>query len=130
VYCRSDHFTRWPDLKIRRMQEWDRLLVYTPHRPSLHQLNAEAWLVFELADGRGYEDIFDAYREVAGDTVDDSVVRGIVDRTLHFLEQKQMVRRQRVRAVAPSPSKGGEFHVTARKRAQSPEAAAGRQAIA
>ena len=130
MYCRFDHFTRWPNLKIRRMHEWDRLLVYTPHRPSLHQLNAEAWLVFELADGRGYEEIFDAYRQVAGDSVDDSVVRGIVDRTLQFLEQKQMVRRQNERAIAPSPSKGGESIVTARKRARSSEAAAGRQAVA
>lgn len=94
MYSPSDRFARWPNLKIRRMHEWNRLLVYTPHRPSLHQLNAEAWLVFELADGRCYQDIFDAYRAVVADTVDDGAVQGIVDRTLRFLEQKQMVERR------------------------------------
>lgn len=43
-----------------------------------------------LADRQRFEQ--DGF--VAADTVDDGAVQGIVDRTLRFLEQKQMVERR------------------------------------
>lgn len=103
MYSPSDRFVRHPDLKLRAMPEWEQLLVYTPHRPAMHQLNAEAWLVFELADGRTYREVVTDYRQVASGSVPDRDVQAIVDRTLAFLEHKGMVSRELTGDQVPAP---------------------------
>ncbi|MCR0982743.1 PqqD family peptide modification chaperone [Roseomonas populi] len=43
---------RSPGLRLRPLPELGACLAYTPAAPRLHQLNATAWLILELADGR------------------------------------------------------------------------------
>lgn len=66
MYCPHDCFTRRADLRVRAVPELERCLVFTPERPQLHTLNAAAWLVFELCDGRTLADIETAYRDALG----------------------------------------------------------------
>jgi hypothetical protein len=41
-----------PGLRLRPLPELGACLAYTPAAPRLHQLNATAWLILELVDGR------------------------------------------------------------------------------
>lgn len=66
MFCLNDCFTRRPSLRVRAVPELERCLVFTPERPQLHTLNASAWLVFELCDGRTLAGIEAAYRDAIG----------------------------------------------------------------
>ncbi|SHI67180.1 hypothetical protein SAMN02745194_00790 [Roseomonas rosea] len=44
--------SRAPGLRLRPVPELGACLAYTPAAPRLHQLNATAWLILELVDGR------------------------------------------------------------------------------
>ena len=57
-------YTRPSDLKIRPIPQWGNLLVFTPARPELHWLNLNAWVIFELCDGRDEHDLRAAYLEM------------------------------------------------------------------
>jgi hypothetical protein len=56
-------------------------MVFTPQQPQLYTLNATAWLVLELCDGRDLRALEDAYREAADATGHDlaAELRGIVE---------------------------------------------------
>jgi hypothetical protein len=45
-------FRKTRHLRIRPLPEREVCLVYTPTNPSLYTLNATAWVVLELCDGR------------------------------------------------------------------------------
>jgi hypothetical protein len=45
-------FRKTRRLRIRPLPEREVCLVYTPGNPNLYTLNATAWLVLELCDGR------------------------------------------------------------------------------
>lgn len=49
------------DLRIRPVPEMETCLVYTPKDPSLYTLNATAWVVLELCDGRSLRDLEEAF---------------------------------------------------------------------
>jgi hypothetical protein len=48
-------------LKLRPVDEWNCMLVYTPANPAIHYLNPLAWVVFELSDGSSRAQIRQAY---------------------------------------------------------------------
>ncbi|MBP0496254.1 hypothetical protein [Roseomonas indoligenes] len=52
---------RAPGLRLRPLPELGACLAYTPAAPRLHQLNATAWLILELADGRDDLALADAF---------------------------------------------------------------------
>lgn len=84
-------YRRRNDLELRPIPEWRALLVYTPHRPDLHWLNAQAWMVLELADGSTADDMIGSYAreaEVSRDRAE-RVGRSCVD----SLEGKGLVER-------------------------------------
>ena len=49
---RNGCFRKTRRLRIRPLPEREVCLVYTPTSPNLYTLNATAWLVLELCDGR------------------------------------------------------------------------------
>src|SRR5260221_8802109 len=49
------------DLRIRPVPEMETCLVYTPKDPSLYTLNATAWVVLELCDGRSLPQLETAF---------------------------------------------------------------------
>src|SRR6266436_7810413 len=48
-------------LRIRPVPELETCLVYTPKYPNLYALNATAWVVLELCDGRSLRDLEEAF---------------------------------------------------------------------
>jgi hypothetical protein len=58
-------FRKTRNLRIRPLPEREVCLVYTPKNPNLYTLNATAWIILELCDGRPLPDLKDAfYRSV------------------------------------------------------------------
>ena len=49
---RNGCFRKTRHLRIRPVPEREVCLVYTPRNPNLYTLNATAWVVLELCDGR------------------------------------------------------------------------------
>ncbi|WP_458094308.1 PqqD family protein [Roseomonas sp. WA12] len=54
---------RAPGLRLRPLPELGACLAYIPAAPRLHQLNATAWLILELADGRDDAALATAFAE-------------------------------------------------------------------
>jgi hypothetical protein len=52
VSYRNGCFRKTRRLRIRPVPEREVCLVYTPSSPNLYTLNATAWVVLELCDGR------------------------------------------------------------------------------
>ncbi len=52
VSYRNGCFRKTRHLRIRPLPEMEACLVYTPKNPNLYTLNATAWVVLELCDGR------------------------------------------------------------------------------
>ena len=49
------------DLRIRGVPEMSYCMVYTPSDPAIYTLNASAWLILSLCDGRSGNAIANAY---------------------------------------------------------------------
>jgi len=65
----SDRFKKNPATIVREAEEWDCAVIYEPDRPSLCMLNATAWLVFELCDGRSLGAIQGEYATLFGNKI-------------------------------------------------------------
>ena len=59
----NSSWTRVENVRSRSVFEMETCLVFTPDNPNLYSLNSTAWLVFELCDGRSFEDIKRSYYE-------------------------------------------------------------------
>jgi hypothetical protein len=65
VSYRNGCFRKTRRLRVRPLPEMEACLVYTPRKPNLYTLNATAWVVLELCDGRSFRDLEQAfYRSV------------------------------------------------------------------
>ncbi|NVJ00163.1 hypothetical protein HV824_18815 [Myxococcus sp. AM009] len=53
-------------LRVRPSKQGECLMVFSPAAPRIHWLDLNAWLIFELSDGRTYSDMERAYLEVVG----------------------------------------------------------------
>ena len=60
---RNGCFRKTRRLRIRPVPEREVCLVYTPKSPNLFTLNATAWVVLELCDGRSLPALREAFRD-------------------------------------------------------------------
>jgi hypothetical protein len=61
VSFRNGCFRKTRRLRIRPVPEREVCLVYTPSNPNLYTLNATAWVVLELCDGRSLPALQEAF---------------------------------------------------------------------
>lgn len=59
-------FRKASGLRARPAKEGECLMVFSPGAPRLHWLDLNAWLIFELSDGRTFAELERAYLEVVG----------------------------------------------------------------
>ncbi|ATB49615.1 aKG-HExxH-type peptide beta-hydroxylase [Corallococcus macrosporus] len=59
-------FRKAQGLRVRASKQGECLMVFSPAAPRIHWLDLNAWLIFELSDGRAYSDMERAYLEVVG----------------------------------------------------------------
>jgi hypothetical protein len=65
----GDRFARNPAAVLREADEWDCAVIFEPDKPGLCMLNATAWLVFELCDGRSFGSIQAEYAALFGNKI-------------------------------------------------------------
>jgi len=105
MFCPDDCFNRHPTLRTRPVPEMNCCLVFTPERPQLHTLNAAAWLVLELCDGRNARALAAGYRSAVAAAADDAAIESELADVLEALERKGIVERiRRPSAVASQPA--------------------------
>jgi hypothetical protein len=98
VSCLNGYYRKHPNLRTRVIEEWNTLLIYTPHKPNIHYLNPTAWLIFELCDNTKYDDIVECYKEIV--SVDSSAALKDVEDGLKTLLDAEI--------IVYEPLKGGE----------------------
>lgn len=59
--CRNGSYRKVRNLRVRPVPEMEVCLVFTPDDPNIYTLNATAWLIFELCDGRPLSAMEDAF---------------------------------------------------------------------
>ena len=99
-YSPHDVFAKTPDLRTRQIPEWGALLVYTPSFPDIHMLDARSWLLFELCDGRTFQEIATEFRESVPEKSDPELVSTAIEHGLHNLEDKMIVTRSAATSAA------------------------------
>jgi hypothetical protein len=59
----SGCYSRAPNLRVRPVEEMKSCVVFRPNPPKLFMLNLNAWLIFELCDGRTSHQVEQSYRQ-------------------------------------------------------------------
>jgi hypothetical protein len=77
VRCPGGCFVLEPGVRLRPVPELGVCLAYTPARPALHRLNATAWLIASLCDGRPFAQIAAAYAAALPGATEASLREGI-----------------------------------------------------
>jgi len=84
---------RAPGLRLRPVPELGVCLAYTPTAPRLHQLNATAWLILELADGRDDAALTEAFAARTAPALSVPAARRTVEEGLAGLRACGLLRR-------------------------------------
>ncbi len=69
MFSRNGCYVKAPDVVLRRFDEWGRCYAFTPEEPEIYDLNATAWLIVELCDGRPFQQIEADYLSTIGPKV-------------------------------------------------------------
>lgn len=70
MYCQDERYALVPGVRLRPLPEMGVCFAYTPALPALHRLNATAWLIVSLCDGRPFAALAASYRDALGGTVE------------------------------------------------------------
>lgn len=57
MLSRNGCYAKTPDVVLRTFEEWGRAYAFTPDNPEIYDLNAAAWLIVDLCDGRPFAQI-------------------------------------------------------------------------
>ena len=52
MLSRNGCYAKTSDVVLRRFEEWGHCYAFTPDEPEIYDLNATAWFIVELCDGR------------------------------------------------------------------------------
>lgn len=83
---------RAPGLRLRPVPELGACLAYTPAAPRLHQLNATAWLILELVDGRDDAALLAAFATRTAPALSAGAARGVLEDGLAGLRASGLLR--------------------------------------
>ena len=59
----SGCYSRTLNLRVRPVEEMKSCVVFRPNPPKMFMLNLNAWLIFDLCDGRTAQEVEQSYRE-------------------------------------------------------------------
>ena len=86
-------YAKTRNLRMRPVPEMGICFVFTPAKPRLYTLNASAWLVLALCDGRRGRELVDAYAEEMAPHLSRDQAHGEVRAAVRDLELKGMIAR-------------------------------------
>jgi hypothetical protein len=111
VSYRNGSYRKVPNIRVRPIPEMECCLVFTPDDPDIHTLNASAWLVFELCDGRNWDELAREFHEAVEPLRTPAEVRQELLAAIETLERNGIVercpeRRQRRRSSTEGKGRG------------------------
>jgi hypothetical protein len=65
----KQRFVKTAEAVVREADEWDCAVIFEPDTPRLCMLNATAWLIYELCDGRSLGSIGTTYADLFGNKI-------------------------------------------------------------
>jgi hypothetical protein len=98
-------------LRIRPVPEREVCLVYTPGNPNLYTLNATAWVVLELCDGRTLAQLEKAFHESVEPLMSEQEASEYLLVSLRDMLEKSIV--EVVRSVGAKPARSQRGSVRA-----------------
>lgn len=66
MFSRNGCYAKTPDVVVRPFAEWGHAYAFTPDDPDIIDLNATAYFIVELCDGRPYGQIENDFVETVG----------------------------------------------------------------
>ncbi len=75
MYSRNGSYAKAPDVVVHGFEEWGHAYAFTPDDPDLHDLNASAWFILDLCNGRPFAQIERDYIKAVGPTMGPEVAR-------------------------------------------------------
>jgi len=75
VISRNGNYEKTPDVVLRTFEEWGRAYAFTPDDPEIYDLNATAWFIVELCNGRPFPQIEADYVNEVGSRVGEDAAR-------------------------------------------------------
>ncbi len=69
MFSRNGCYAKTPDVVLRPFEEWGHAYAFTPSEPDIIDLNATAFFIVELCDGRPYAQIEHDFVEAIGERV-------------------------------------------------------------
>ena len=91
MFYRNGCYRKTPNLRVRPIPEMDACVVFTPDEPNLYTLNATAWLVLELCDGRKGKALEASYFDAVEPLLTRRKACAELHRIVKDLEQKGIV---------------------------------------
>lgn len=84
---------RKANVRVREMQEWNGVLVYTPDNPSVFYLNSTCWMILELTESMRVDQARHAFSELVADWLTPSDANSAFDEGLCVLEERGVIER-------------------------------------
>lgn len=75
MYSRNGSYAKAPDVVVRGFEEWGHAYASTPDDPDLHDLNATAWFILDLCNGRPFAQIEADYVNLVAPSVGKELAR-------------------------------------------------------
>ena len=75
MLSRNGCYAKTSDVVLRTFESWGRAYAFTPDSPEIYDLNATAWLIVELCDGRPFGQIEADYIDALRDRLDPDEAR-------------------------------------------------------
>lgn len=76
MISRNGCYAKTPDVVLRPIAEWGHAYAFAPSESDIIDLNATAWMIVELCDGRPYGEIEASYVDVVGPRIGAALARG------------------------------------------------------
>lgn len=75
MFSRNGCYAKTPDVVLRPFAEWGHAYAFTPSEPDIIDLNATAYFIVELCDGRPYGQIETDFVEAVGARIGEAKAR-------------------------------------------------------
>jgi hypothetical protein len=72
---RNGCYAKTPDVVLRPFEEWGHAYAFTPSEPDIIDLNATAYFIVELCDGRPYGQIENEFVTTVGARIGPDIAR-------------------------------------------------------
>ena len=91
MISRNGCYVKTPNVVLRAFEEWGRAYAFTPDNPDIYDLNATAWFIVELCDGRPFAKIEAAYVDELGQRIGTEQARAQFHKGFDILLEKNII---------------------------------------